>query len=72
VLLLHGTVAQVGREAHAEIGDRHNRVLTTFERTTRQISRRETALQVVARTYATAPDGSGTFSDHIVVAACGI
>ena len=55
VTLLNGAVAQVDRDARAEIGDFHNRVLSASERLSRQISRSETGLQIAAGTYATAP-----------------
>jgi hypothetical protein len=62
VLLFDGAVAQVDRGGAAEIGDLHNHVLSGFERLSRQISRGDALLQIVAGTYATAPDDSGTLS----------
>jgi hypothetical protein len=51
----HGAVAQVGRDVDVEIGDLHNRVLSTFDDLSRQIRRGEAGLRVGAGTYATAP-----------------
>jgi hypothetical protein len=60
VLRSSGAVAQVDRGGAAEIGDLHNRVLSGFERLSRQISRGEALLQIVAGTYATAPSRRST------------
>ena len=59
--LFDGAVAQVDRDAGARIGDVHNRVLSPVELVSKRIGRGETALPIVAGTYATAPDDSASF-----------